>query len=97
MTELAPTGIYEQRRYRSLSGEAPRQAGAELVRGVAAPVEFEIREDDLRFWVDVTSPLSTGMFADLREGRRAVRQGEWPCGGGYTVALCRRKSASGLR
>jgi 23S rRNA (cytosine1962-C5)-methyltransferase len=73
VTELAPTAIYEQRRYRSLGGEAPRQAAAELVRGDPAPVELEVQEDDLKFWVDVTSPLSTGLFADLREGRRAVR------------------------
>lgn len=71
---LAPKAIYEQRRYRSLGGEAPRQAGADLVRGVAAPVELEVIEDDLRFVVDVTAPLSTGLFADLREGRRAVRR-----------------------
>ncbi len=71
--ELAPAAIYEQRRFRSLGGEAPRQAAAELVRGAAAPVEVEVPEDDLRFVVDVTSPLSTGLFADLREGRRAVR------------------------
>nr|HEX4318868.1 class I SAM-dependent rRNA methyltransferase [Kofleriaceae bacterium] len=73
VTELAPAAIYEQRRYRSLGGEAPRQAAAELVRGDAAPVELEVVEDDLTFVVDVTSPLSTGLFADLREGRRAVR------------------------
>jgi 23S rRNA (cytosine1962-C5)-methyltransferase len=72
--ELAPKAIYEQRRYRSLGGEAPRQAAAELVRGSAAPVELEVVEDDLKFVVDVTAPLSTGLFADLREGRRAVRQ-----------------------
>lgn len=71
--ELAPKGIYEQRRHRSLGGEAPRQAGAELIRGAPAPVELEVREDDMRFVVDVTAPLSTGLFADLREGRRAVR------------------------
>lgn len=73
VAELAPKGIYEQRRHRSLGGEAPRQPAAELVRGVAAPVDFEVREDDLTFDVDVTSPLSTGLFADLREGRRAIR------------------------
>lgn len=73
-SELKPTAIYEQRRYKSLAGEAPRQAAAELVRGNAAPVEIEIVEDDLKFYVDVTAPLSTGLFADLREGRRAVRQ-----------------------
>jgi len=71
--ELSPIAIYEQRRFKSLGGEAPRQAGAELVRGTAAPVEIEVAEDDLKFVVDVTAPLSTGLFADLREGRRAVR------------------------
>ena len=71
--EVAPKAIYEQRRYRSLGGEAPRQAGADLVRGGPAPVELEVKEDDLTFVVDVTAPLSTGLFADLREGRRAVR------------------------
>jgi 23S rRNA (cytosine1962-C5)-methyltransferase len=69
--ELAPTAIYEQRRFRSLRGEAPR-GGAELVRGTPAPVEIEVQEDALRFYVDVTAPLSTGLFADLREGRRAI-------------------------
>ena len=72
--ELSPKAIYEQRRYRSLGGEAPRQAGADLVRGNPAPVELEVKEDERSFVVDVTSPLSTGLFADLREGRRAVRQ-----------------------
>jgi len=74
VAELKPIAIYEQRRYRSLGGEAPRQAGADLVRGTPAPVELEVCEDDLKFVVDVTAPLSTGLFADLREGRRAVRQ-----------------------
>jgi 23S rRNA (cytosine1962-C5)-methyltransferase len=76
--QLSPKAIYEQRRYRSLGGEAPRQAAAELVRGSAAPVELEVKEDDLTFVVDVTAPLSTGLFADLREGRRSVRQ--WAAG-----------------
>jgi 23S rRNA (cytosine1962-C5)-methyltransferase len=78
VAEVAPKAIYEQRRYRSLGGEAPRQAAAELVRGDVAPVELEVREGDLKFWVDVTSPLSTGLFADLREGRAAVRR--WAAG-----------------
>lgn len=69
--ELSPAGIYEQRRFRPLAGEAPR-GGAELVRGAPAPVELLVRENDLKFWVDVTAPLSTGMFADLREGREAI-------------------------
>ena len=76
--ELAPRAIYEQRRFKSLGGEAPRQTAAELVRGSPAPVELEVKEDDLTFIVDVTAPLSTGLFADLREGRRAVRH--WAAG-----------------
>lgn len=75
---LSPIAIYEQRRFKSLAGEAPRQAGADLVRGTPAPVELTVPEDDLQFVVDVTAPLSTGLFADLREGRRAVRQ--WASG-----------------
>lgn len=72
--ERSPIAIYEQRRFKSLGGEPPRQAGADLVRGTPAPVELEVVEDDLKFVVDVTAPLSTGLFADLREGRRAVRR-----------------------
>jgi 23S rRNA (cytosine1962-C5)-methyltransferase len=67
---LRPAGIYEQRRLKSLAGEAPR--GAELVRGKVAPVELEVAEGPLKFWVDVTAPLSPGLFLDLREGRRAI-------------------------
>lgn len=74
---LDPRAIYVQRRHRPLAGEAPR-AGAELVRGQPAPVELEVREEDLKFVVDVTAPLSTGLFPDLREGRRAI--GQWAHG-----------------
>ena len=70
-TELSPQGIYEQRRYRPLSGEAPRSA-ADLVKGAPAPVDFIVKEGDCSFIVDVTAPLSTGLFADLREGRQSI-------------------------
>jgi 23S rRNA (cytosine1962-C5)-methyltransferase len=72
MAEVKPAAIYEQRRFKSLGGEAPPRPSADLVRGDPAPVEVEVREGDLRFAVDVTSPLSVGLFADLRLGRRAV-------------------------
>lgn len=75
--ELGPKGIYEQRRYRPLAGEAPR-GPAQLVRGAAAPVEIEVREGPLRFWVDVTAPLSPGLFLDLRDGRQAIAR--WASG-----------------
>lgn len=68
-----PTGIYVQRRFRPLAGEGPRDP-AELTRGKVAPVEVEVREGSLRFAIDVTAPLSTGLFLDLRLGRQAVLQ-----------------------
>jgi len=67
---LKPKGVYEQRRVRSLAGDAPPPA--ELIRGAAAPVELEVNEGPLRFWVDVTAPLSTGLFLDLRACRTIV-------------------------
>jgi 23S rRNA (cytosine1962-C5)-methyltransferase len=66
-----PASIYEQKRYRPLAGEGAR-GPATLVRGAVAPVEIEVEEGGLRFVVDVTAPLGTGLFLDLREGRRVV-------------------------
>jgi 23S rRNA (cytosine1962-C5)-methyltransferase len=72
LTEVyKPRGIYLQRRFRPLAGEGPRDP-AELVRGLVAPVELEVQEGSLRFAVDVTAPLSTGLFLDLRRGRQLV-------------------------
>lgn len=68
-----PKAIYEQKRYRSLGGEAPR-GPATLERGEVAPVELEVEEHGVKFLVDVTAPLGTGLFPDLREGRRAVAE-----------------------
>jgi 23S rRNA (cytosine1962-C5)-methyltransferase len=76
MAEAAPKAIYEQRRLKTLAGEAPRPA--ELVRGSAAPVEVEVQEGPVKVWVDPTAPLSTGLFLDLREGRKAVAS--WAAG-----------------
>jgi 23S rRNA (cytosine1962-C5)-methyltransferase len=67
-----PRGVYVQRRYRPVAPGEPRP-GAEHARGEVAPIEFEVREGDLRFDVDVTAPVSPGLFPDLREARRRVR------------------------
>lgn len=68
----APSGVYLQRRYRPIQPGEPRP-GAEHARGEVAPVEFPVREHDLTFDVDVTAPVSPGLFPDLREARRRVR------------------------
>ena len=66
-----PRAIYEQRRFRPQTGEGQREP-ATLARGQLAPVELEVDEGGVKFVVDVTAPLGTGLFLDLREGRRAV-------------------------
>jgi 23S rRNA (cytosine1962-C5)-methyltransferase len=66
-----PKAIYEQRRFKPLAGEGAR-GPATLARGEVAPVELEVTESGVTFVVDVTAPLGTGLFPDLREGRRAV-------------------------
>jgi 23S rRNA (cytosine1962-C5)-methyltransferase len=68
---LQPLAIYEQRRYRPQTGDGARPP-AKLVRGSAAPIEVEVEEGGLKFLVDPTAPLSTGLFPDLRDGRILV-------------------------
>jgi 23S rRNA (cytosine1962-C5)-methyltransferase len=68
-----PKSIYEQKRYKPLAGEGAR-GPAQLVRGEVAPVEIEVEEYGVKFGVDVTAPLGTGLFPDLREGRRGVAE-----------------------
>lgn len=66
-----PKAIYAQHRFRPQTGDGPRAPG-ELVRGDAAPPEVEVHEGGLAFAVDVTAPLGTGLFLDLRAGRQAM-------------------------
>lgn len=66
---LDARGIYLQDRARPVVAEDKRPPGV-LVTGKLAPPEFEVEEDGLRFLVDVTAPVSPGLFVDLREGRR---------------------------
>jgi 23S rRNA (cytosine1962-C5)-methyltransferase len=70
-TVWSPKSIYEQRRYKPQTGEGVR-AAATLVHGETAPVEIEVEERGVKFVVDVTAPLGTGLFPDLREARRAI-------------------------
>lgn len=68
---VSPRSVYVQKRFRPLGGEGPREP-AELFWGEVAPVEVEVREEKLRFSIDVTAPLGAGLFLDLRLGRNFV-------------------------
>ncbi len=71
--ELKPAGIYMQDRIRSVTAEDRRPPAFHLA-GKPAPPEIEVGEDGLKFLVDVTAPVSPGLFLDLREGRRLCEQ-----------------------
>ncbi|MBK7827328.1 class I SAM-dependent methyltransferase [Nannocystis sp.] len=70
--ELKPAGIYLQDRIRSVTAADDRRPPAFHLAGKAAPPEVEVGEDGLKFLVDVTAPVSPGLFLDLREGRRLL-------------------------
>jgi 23S rRNA (cytosine1962-C5)-methyltransferase len=68
---VSPRGIYEQKRVRSLGGQAAPEPAVKVV-GEEAPLEIVVEEDGCRFGVDVTAPLGVGFFPDMRLGRDAV-------------------------
>jgi 23S rRNA (cytosine1962-C5)-methyltransferase len=70
-TTVAPRGIYDQKRVRSLGGQAAPEPAVK-VSGDEAPLEIVVEEEGCRFAVDVTAPLGVGFFPDMRLGRDAV-------------------------
>ncbi|MGB1276548.1 MAG: class I SAM-dependent rRNA methyltransferase, partial [Nannocystaceae bacterium] len=64
-----PAGIYMQDRVRPVKA-GDRRPPAFHLHGKTAAGEFTVDEDGLSFFVDVTAPVSPGLFLDLREGRR---------------------------
>ncbi len=68
---LSPKGIYLQDRLKPVTAD-DRRAPAFHVAGKAAPPTVEATEGGLTYAVDVTAPVSPGLFVDLREGRELV-------------------------
>ncbi|HEY2902916.1 MAG TPA: class I SAM-dependent rRNA methyltransferase [Polyangia bacterium] len=68
---IKPRGIYEQRRFRPLGGQAAPEP-AVRARGDEAPLEIVVQDGPARFGVDVTAPLGVGLFPDMRLGWAAV-------------------------
>jgi 23S rRNA (cytosine1962-C5)-methyltransferase len=69
--QVSPAGIYEQRRARSLGGQAAPEPAVKAA-GREAPLEVIVEETGCRFAIDVTAPLGVGFFPDMRLGRDAV-------------------------
>lgn len=69
--ELSPAGIYLQDRLRPVTPD-DRRVPAFHVAGAPAPPHLVVEEAGLRHVVDITAPVSPGLFFDLREGRELV-------------------------
>ncbi|MEX1366569.1 MAG: class I SAM-dependent rRNA methyltransferase [Nannocystaceae bacterium] len=70
---LSPAGIYMQDRVRGVVADE-RKPPAFHLRGKTAPPDVEVVEDGLTYLVDVSAPVSPGLFLDLREGRRLAER-----------------------
>jgi 23S rRNA (cytosine1962-C5)-methyltransferase len=62
-------GVYMQDRLRPVVADDKRPPAFHLAGRPASP-DVRVEEDGLVFLVDVTAPVSPGLFLDLREGRR---------------------------
>jgi 23S rRNA (cytosine1962-C5)-methyltransferase len=105
----APRGIYERSDVdvREKEGLAPSVG---VLRGETPPDALEIRENGLRFWVDVPRGHKTGFYLDQRENRARVAMwlrarigSESPAfevlnafayTGGFAVSVCRNNPAA---
>lgn len=69
----SPKGIYLQKRFRPQTGDGV-QTPTELVFGTHAPAELTVQENGLLFSVEVSAPFGTGLFLDLRSGRKLIKE-----------------------
>ncbi|MCA9711086.1 MAG: class I SAM-dependent rRNA methyltransferase [Myxococcales bacterium] len=90
---LSPAGIYMQDRVRGVVADERRPPAFHLT-GKTAPPDVEVQEDGLTFLVDVSAPVSPGLFLDLREGRRLV---ESLCAGKRVLNLFSFTGSFGVR
>lgn len=71
-------GVYLKRRPKKAQDLSAQDmtlfAPSEPLRGEAAPSEFEVRENGLRFLVRLGDGMSTGLFLDQRTHRAKVRE-----------------------
>ncbi len=91
---LKPKGVYVQDRTKPVTADAPREP-AQHVFGERVPTTgCEVTEDGLKVVVDVSAPVSPGLFIDLREGRRLA---EPLCAGRKVLNLFSYTGTFGLR
>ncbi len=70
---FSPRGIYVQDRVRAVQADDVRPPASHVL-GKPVAADFQVSEDGLKYLIDVTAPVSPGLFLDLREGRRLVER-----------------------
>lgn len=75
MVEWGLRGVYHKRLIRHVRGAATKEVSPVLVVGDAAPDEFEIRENGVRFAMRLGEGYSVGLFPDQRDNRRRFLTG----------------------
>lgn len=70
--ELGVKGIYGRQLDRRVRERAPGDASPAGWQGMAAPGEFEVRENGLSFRLSFAEGYSTGLFLDQRDNRRRL-------------------------
>ena len=72
MKPLEARGAYHKILTRQVRRTSRPQASPQLVLGEAAPENFEVRENGLRFELSFGEGYSTGLFLDQRDNRRQL-------------------------
>lgn len=70
--ELEVRGVYGRHLDRRVRERAPEESSPVCWQGVAAPGEFEVRENGLSFRLSFDEGYSTGLFLDQRDNRRRL-------------------------
>ena len=70
---IALRTVVERRRARGGAGRARPRSGRAVVLGAAPEGEIEVRENGLRFGVDLLRGQKGGLFLDQRDNRALVR------------------------
>lgn len=69
-------GAYHKRLTRAVRGTNTAEVSPQLVWGAAAPAEFEVLENGLRYSLSCNEGYSVGLFFDQRDNRRRLLTGQ---------------------
>jgi 23S rRNA (cytosine1962-C5)-methyltransferase len=84
LTRQECAGIYHKQLERRLAGKSREESAPRLMDGRAAPDEFVVKENGLKFEIRFGEGYSVGIFLDQRDNRRRLLTGH--IGADFTLA-----------